>query len=330
MLPLTFPPRLDVASLPTPIVPLQRLSAAWGGPTVWVKRDDLTGSTLSGNKIRKLQYAVAAAMAQGADTLLTCGGLQSNHCRATAVLARQLGLEVVLMLRGDDPGDRTGNHLLDRVLGARMHYVTPEVYADRANVLPQLADELRAAGLRPWVIEEGCSMPEGSWGYIECVQEIAAQQATLGIEFRAIAHAVGSGGTSAGLELGTRALGLTARPLGFAVCDSAAYFRAHVHRLMTETSLRYGLGIDAAPSELAIVDHTVGLGYGKTREEELETLVQVARLEGLVLDPVYTGKAMHGLKQEIAAGRFDGDDHILFVHTGGIFGLFPLAQHLPL
>lgn len=326
----TFPHRLDFARLPTPIVPLERLSAAWGGPTIWVKRDDDTGATLTGNKIRKLQYAVAEAMTEGADTLVTCGGRQSNHCRATAILARQLGLDVVLMLRGHDPDDRTGNHLLDRLLGAEIRYVTPEVYAERSRVLLEIADELRASGRVPWIIDEGCSMPAGSWGYIECVREIAEQQAQFGVQFGTIVHAVGSGGTSAGLELGTRLFGLPARVLGFAVCDSRAYFQAHIEKLITATARRYGLAVTVQASELAIDDSSVGAGYGQTRPEELATLVEVARLEGLVLDPVYTGKAMHGLKQAIAAGRFQPTDHVLFLHTGGVFGLFPHADRLPL
>lgn len=325
-----FPHRIDLARLPTPIAPLERLSAAWGGPTIWVKRDDDTGATLTGNKIRKLQYAVAEALADGADTLVTCGGQQSNHCRATAVLARQLGLEVVLMLRGNDPEDRTGNHLLDRILGADVRYVTPEVYADRGRALLEIADDLRARGRTPWVIDEGCSMPVGSWGYIECVREIVEQQAQFGVRFQTIAHAVGSGGTSAGLELGTRLFGLTARVLGFAVCDGRAYFQTHVERLMRETSRRYGLDVAVTPGELDIVDSSVGAGYGRTRPDELETLVEVARCEGLLLDPVYTGKAMHGLKREIAAGRFQRTDHVLFLHTGGVFGVFPHASGLPL
>jgi len=324
----TPPPRLDIARLPTPIHRLERLSAAWGGPSLWVKRDDLTGSVLTGNKIRKLQYAVHEAQREGADTLVTCGGLQSNHCRAAAVLARQLGLDVVLMLRGDGHTDRQGNHLLARIVGAEIRYVSPETYRNRTRELAAIAEELRASSRRPYVISEGCSMPMGVWGYIECAQEIEAQAQALGVSFHTIAHAVGSGGTSAGLELGTQISASRSRVLGFAVCDDTPTFQAQIQVLMQATVDRFGLGLSVSTPN--ILDHSVGAGYAAPSPAELETIVEVARLEGLLLDPVYTGRAMHGLRQEIAAGRFSADDDVLFVHTGGVFGLYPFAQDLPL
>jgi D-cysteine desulfhydrase len=323
------PRRLDVARLPTPIVPLQRTSAQLGGPALWMKRDDLTGSVLSGNKIRKLQYAVAQAQDEGCDVLVTCGGLQSNHCRATAALARIVGLDVVLVLRGEEPPRLEGNFLLDRVFGAEIRFITPEQYADKDAVMADVAGELRARGRKPFVIAEGCSMPIGCWGYIEAAKEIADAQAELGVTFDAIVHAVGSGGTSAGLELGVRMHGVRADVWGINVCDDEDYFRDLVHEIIVKTREAWELDIPLDRGDIGLIDGHVGDGYGKTRPDELQTLVDLARREGVVLDPVYGGKAFHGLLRELADGRFADARNILFIHTGGIFGLQPYADSLP-
>lgn len=324
------PARLDIARLPTPIVPLHRLSAAWGGPRIWIKRDDLTGLELSGNKIRKLQYAVAEAREQGCDTLITCGGVQSNHCRATAALGAQLGMHVVLLLRGTEPDRLEGNYLLDRLMGAQVRLVTPEQYQQRDALMQEVARDLGQQGRRPYVIAEGCSMPIGCWGYAEAMREIADAQKQLGVELDAIVHAMGSGGTAAGLELGKRLHAPGQRLVGIAVCDDAAYFRRIVHGLLSEAIQRWQLGFTVQPDELEILDDHVGLGYGQARPEELRTLVEVARTEGLILDPVYTGKAFHGMRHELTKGRLSSARNVLFVHTGGAFGLSPFAERLPL
>lgn len=323
---MSFPSRLDVARLPTPIAPLHRITAAWGGPALWVKRDDQTGAVLSGNKIRKLQYAGREALDQGCDTLVTCGGIQSNHCRATAALARRLGMQPVLVLRGEAPDRLTGNLFVDRLLGADVRWVTPEAHREHDRVMEEVAERLRADGRRPYVIAEGCSMPIGSWGYIEAAREIADAEKALGVRFDAIVHAVGSGGTSAGLVLGARLFGLQARVWGIPVCDDAAYFRALVGDLCRSTAERFDLPVEIADDELDFVDGYVGEGYARSRPEERGTLVEVARTEGLVLDPVYSGKAMYGLRQEITRGVLSEARNVLFVHTGGVFGLLAQAD----
>lgn len=332
---VALPPRLDVARLPTPVRPLTRLSEAWSGPkgpTLWVKHDDDTGGVLTGNKIRKLQYTVREAQAQGADTLVTCGGIQSNHCRATAALARRLGMEVTLCLRGQAPPRPEGNTLLDVVLGSDIRWWTPEQYADNASGMQAVAEQLRSRGRTPFVVAEGCSQPSGVWGYIEAAQEIAQAQREHSVSFDAVVHAVGSGGTSAGLELGMRLFGVSSEVIGVPVCDDAAYFRARVAALCQDTIRHYDLPPSAMPTDvdedIAMLDGYVGEGYGRSRPEELQTLVQAARLEGVVLDPVYSGKAMHALRTELAHGRLAGMQHVLFVHTGGVFGLAPHAQAL--
>lgn len=322
------PARLDVACLPTRVRPLRRLSEAWEGPTVWIKHDDDTGALLSGNKIRKLQYAVREAIDQGADTLVTCGGLQSNHCRATAALARRMGLRVCLVLRGEAPAMATGNLLLDHVLGAEIEWVTPEQYRKHGAIMDEVAQRQREAGHRPYVIAEGCSMPIGSWGYIEATREIGDAERELGIRFDAIVHAVGSGGTSAGLELGVRLCGLSAEVFGVNVCDDAAYFRERIAGLCAATADRYQLPISVPEEEIDLIDGFVGWGYGRTDREELRALAMLARLEGVVLDPVYSGKAFFALSQMRHEEPFASMRDVLFIHTGGIHGLYPHAKAL--
>jgi D-cysteine desulfhydrase len=322
----SFPPRLEVARLPTPIVLLERLTAAWSGPSLWVKRDDQTDAVLTGNKIRKLQYVVRQALDRRCDTLITCGGIQSNHCRATAALARQVGLRPVLLLRGEAPDVPTGNHFLDVFFGAEIRWVDAEGYRDHERLMEQIADELRHAGHRPFVIAEGCGMPMGSWGYIEAAREIANAERELGVRFDAIVHAVGSGGTSAGLALGLRLFDVQAKLWGVPVCDDGAFFRDVVARLCRETSERFDLGVDVSEADLAFIDGYVGEGYGRSRVEERRTIFEVAQTEGLALDPVYSGKAMHALRHELDGGCLGAAKNILFIHTGGVFGLLPHAE----
>lgn len=330
MLPVEFPPRLDLAQLPTPIVRLDRTSEAWGGPRLWIKRDDDTGGVVTGNKIRKLQYVAKEALSQGAETLITCGGLQSNHCRATAAVARRLGLDVILCLRGSEPATPEGNFLLDRLFGADIRYLTPEEYEENEAYMQAIVAEFDRHGHRAFAIPEGASMPTGAWGYIEACAEIAAAQSALGIEFDAIVSACGSGGTAAGIELGARMFGLSAKVWSINVCDDEDYFRRKIYTIAQGAIDKYGLSTTISASEIGIIDGHVGRGYAQSRPEELALIVEFARREGIVLDPVYSGKAMYGLKQELAGPRFEGAKNVLFIHTGGVFGLFPKTGQLPL
>ncbi len=297
---------------------------------MWIKRDDDTGGLLTGNKIRKLQYVVKKALDEGADTLITCGGLQSNHCRATAVLGRRLGLDVILVLRGEPPARPEGNFLLDRVVGAEIRYVTPEEYERNEEIMRGIADGLDRRGRRAFTISEGASMSTGVWGYIEACAEIAAAESTVGTKFGAIVAAVGSGGTAAGLELGAKLFGLGAKVWGINVCDDEAHFRARIHRIAAEAIEEYGLDVELRAEEIGLIDGYVGSGYARTRPEELRFLVEFGRREGIVLDPVYTGKALYGLSKEWSGDRFADAKDVLFIHTGGVFGLFPKADELPL
>ncbi len=320
--PLPAPPgvRLRLAQRPTPLAPW-RPPGLDADTRVWVKRDDCTGITLSGNKVRKLEFLLADALRQGCDLVVTCGGLQSNHARATAVAARQLGLDCHLFLRTtdtrSDPG-LAGNLLLDRLVGASISLVTPDEYAQRADLMSTFAETVQARGRRPYLIPEGGSNGLGSWGYVEAVRELEEQTQTSGWGFDDIVFACGSGGTAAGLALGVHCSGLPCRVHAVNVCDDAAYFYHRVNGIFTE------MGADLrAEDALDIIDGYVGRGYALNTEAELALIRDVARATGVILDPVYSGKAFMGLARERLQnpGRFKGP-RILFLHTGGLFGLY--------
>ncbi|MBI2893526.1 MAG: D-cysteine desulfhydrase family protein [Deltaproteobacteria bacterium] len=319
-----MPDRISLANLPTPIQPLSRLGRAFG-IDLSVKRDDLTGGADSGNKLRKLELLAADAVAQGADTLVTCGGIQSNHCRATAVVAARLGLRSMLLLRtaevDRDPGYE-GNVLVDRILGARIRLVTPEEYARRAEVMAEVGAELRSEGRKPYLIPEGGSNALGALGYLSCCDEIARQSAE---RWDTIAYACGSGGTGAGLEMGVRQYLEGTRPIGFAVCDDASYFAGVISRLAAEAHDRFGAP-EVPRAEIRIDDRYKGVGYAKSRPEELVRIREAARAEGLVTDPVYTGKALHGLLCELERDPRAFGRRVLFIFTGGLYGLFAAGE----
>lgn len=329
MNPWHYPHKLALACLPTPLQLLGRLSDRLGtGQRLWVKRDDLTGAAISGNKVRKLEFTLAEAQAQGADTVITCGGVQSNHCRATAVLGAQLGLKVHLILRGtpEELDPLCGNVLLDALCGASIELHPPAVYTRQFHKLADSAlQRSRDAGHSPYWITTGASDAVGVWGYVAACEELQAQFAQHGVENPHIVCASGSGGTQAGLVAGNALHELGATVWGMAVCDDEAYFTRKVSEDLAAWQQRYNTPFVPAPSDIRVIDAYIGDGYAKASDELLGFIADVARLEGLLLDPVYTGKAFYGLVNEIQHGRFDGVRDIVFIHTGGIFGLQPYA-----
>jgi len=319
---VNLPDRLSLARLPTPLQRMDRLSDAWGGPTVWIKRDDLTGFEVSGNKIRKLEFHLAAALSAGTDTLITCGAAQSNHCRATAFAAAPLGLETILLLRtpdGQPPALSEGNHLLMDLAGARIRYVTPGQYADRDGLMESVADEVRSGGGVPWVIAEGASDAMGMWGFVAAMEELAGQLDGLP-PMAAIWHAASSGGTTAGMAWGAGRLGMEVPVVGCCIGEAASAVQARIETIWGEAALVSG-GAVPEVGPLLIDDH-VGLGYGRATPEELAIQAKATRLTGMLLDPTYTGKALAGLKREIDAGRYGPGDDVVFWHTGGGFAAF--------
>jgi D-cysteine desulfhydrase len=303
-----------LAQTPTPLQRLSRLSQALGAD-VWIKRDDLTGSVLSGNKVRKLELLLGDAVAQGCDIVLTTGGLQSNHARATAWAARSIGIEAGLLLRGTLPAVPEGNLLLDRLAGAQLRTCTAEEYRwERDALLASWAGELRGKGRRPYVVPEGGSNALGSAAYTAAPSE---QEALWNAAHHVVA--VGSGGTLAGLAMA----GVPGQVHGIAVCDDAATFEARVSAIAADAAA-WGL-TPPRDGGWEVIEGFQGPAYAVATPEIWETIAWVARLEGIALDPVYTGKAMHALVQRAAgwSGR------IVFWHTGGMFGLFGRGAEIP-
>lgn len=321
---LVYPRKIGLAQTPTPLQFLERASREWGrGHRLWVKRDDLTGCALSGNKVRKLEFITAHAIDNGCDTLITCGGLQSNHCRATALAGAQLGLRVHLLLRGVPPADREGNLLLDHLAGAAVSCYPAQQYASELDtLLAHWQEHYAAQGHKALVVPTGGSDGIGAWGYIAACEELAQDFACAGIRQAHIVTATGSGGTQTGLTLGAALHRLPATVWGVNVCDDETYFMNKVASDAEQWRQRYP-GVPAIEVSPRVLDGYVGQGYAVADPSIFDLIGELCRLEGLVLDPVYTGKAFAGMLAELAAGRFEGCRDIVFVHTGGIFGLFP-------
>jgi D-cysteine desulfhydrase len=322
-------PRLALAHAPTPLVRPARLAKA-AGVDLWVKRDDMTGGPEAGNKIRKLEFLLADAVAQKANVVITCGGIQSNHARATALCAAALGMKSVLFLRTTDPdleaarAPLEGNLLLDRMVGAEIRLITPADYRDRAQLMAEAAEGLRARKRRPYVIPEGGSNGLGSLGYVAAMGEIR-EQLDRGIAgggaFDVVIHACGSGGTAAGVALGAARFEVAKEVRPMAVCDNAKFFEGVIARIAAEArALAPELeGI----AKVTVDDRAKGPAYAVSTPEQRELIVLAARKSGLILDPVYTGKAFAGMWAQAERGELR-DARVLFLHTGGLPGL--LAQ----
>lgn len=283
-----------------------------------MKRDDLLSFAMGGNKVRKLQTVLAQARAAGADTLITCGGLQSNHCRVTAAAGASVGMNVHLVVNGAPQDRPTGNALLDRLFGATVHHV--ESRAARDTTMAAVAEQLTAAGRRPYVIPLGASTPIGAAGFARGVEELL----TAGISPTVIVHSTSSGGTQAGLIAGCALFGLKARVIGISADEAAGNLSAIVHGLLEAMAVTLGaspsaVGLDRA---IAVDDTFVGEGYGIPTAQSSGALELVARTEGIVLDPVYTAKAMAGFLQFVRSPQVTTADRVLFWHTGGQAGLF--------
>lgn len=324
---IEYPERIELANTPTPLVPLEATGRRLG-VELWIKRDDMTGVELSGNKVRKLEFLLADARAAGADVVVTGGGEQSNHCRATALAAARLGMRAHLLLRCDDPGSPPavrGNILLDALAGAEIVWIDRDTWARREQAFAEAADELRAAGHTPYVIPEGGSNALGSWGYVGCAEELERDLSMLSPRPTTVVYACGSGGTGAGLVAGAEMLSWAARGhrvAGVNVCDDRDYFVEVIGRITGD------MGLDIDPARIDIVDGYVGRGYALSRPEELALIAEVARTEGVLLDPVYTGKAFYGLVSELERDPTRFGQRIVFLHTGGVFGLFPRADEI--
>ncbi len=317
--------RVSIAHLPTFLEPLTRLTAHLGGPELWIKRDDQTGLATGGNKTRKLEYLVADALAQEADTLVTAGAAQSNHARQTAAAAAKFGLACTLALRGKEPTQVRGNLLLDRLLGAEVVWAEDQPLP---NVMGQVAEELQAAGHRPYVIPYGGSNPVGASGYVAAMEELLAQCAERDLHFDHVVLPSSSGGTQAGLAVGARVLGFEGHILGISIDLQADALRYRLGDLATATAGHLELELTFAPEGFSVDDGYLGGGYGVVGDLEREAIRTVASTEGVLLDPVYTGRAFGGLLDLIRRSAFQPDERVLFWHTGGTAGLFAYGGEL--
>lgn len=323
--------RIPLGLLPTPI---QRWTPPGlpEGVELYIKRDDLTGMQLSGNKVRKLEFILAEAKAKGHDCVVTLGGIQSNHARATAVAARYVGLDAHLILRtsraivDQDPG-LVGNLMLNRLMGAHIHLVSKEEYSQHGQVVlgEALVAQLQQEGRNPYLIPVGGSSGLGTWGYIEMANEVLRQASEEGLGLTDIVTACGSGGTTAGLAVGATLSGSGIRVTGYMVCDDETYFRNHIiNDILPTIGLGSG-GPSGCPDMLSVCRfvQAKGKGYAMSSREELQTVCDVAAATGVVLDPVYTGKAVHKMIEEMnrSPEKWSGRS-VLFVHTGGLLGLY--------
>ena len=326
-------PRVQLAHLPTPLEPLPRLSEHLGGPQIWVKRDDCTGLATGGNKTRKLEFSMAEALARKADTVITVGAVQSNHVRQTAAAACKLGLkcEVLLEHRVRDPSDwyaNSGNVLLDRIFGANLREYPGGTDFDAA--MAEVAAEVEAAGGRPYLVPGGASNAVGALGYVNCALELLEQTDRRGFTIDHLVTATGSAGTQAGLVVGLKAARPEVPLLGIGVNVPREQQEGKVYKLACETAEYIGKpGLVAREDVVANCDY-VGPGYGLWTESMNEAVLLAARLEGLLFDPVYSGKALAGLIDQVRKGSLRDADNIVFLHTGGAAGLFAYADQLRL
>lgn len=317
---MQLPRRISLASTPTPLEPFDRLGEEWGGPRIWVKRDDLTGFELSGNKVRKLEYHLAAAQDAGASVVITTGAEQSNHCRATALAAARLGLACTLFIRtadGAQPAEISGNHRLHHAAGAEIIYVTPAQYADRDALMAAEAERCAGQGAVAWVIPEGASDALGMWGMATAFAELHEQVAMVRGQVAAVWHASSSAGTTAGLGWMSDRLQSTIPLVATSVGDPADQLESSVHRIWADACAQFGGSTPRPPLE--VTDRYIGGGYGVADAGQRAVVDEATRLTGLLFDPTYTGKAIYGLWQAIRSGRYGRGDDVVFWHTGGGF-----------
>ena len=309
-------PRLRLAHLPTPVETLPRLCDALGGPRLLIKRDDQTGLAFGGNKTRKLEFLVAEAREQGAKTLISGGALQSNHCRQTAAAAARFGFECILVLTGDKSQRASGNLLLDQLFGTEIVYVADR--KDRDGILQETFDRATNEGKKPYLVPYGGSNATGALGYAFAMKELIDQNVFADW----IVFASSSGGTQAGLLLGQRIFGFSGRVLGISVDESEEWLTNEVSKLASATSEKVGERIEFTPADVLVNANYCGAGYGIVTERERETIHMFASSEGLLLDPVYTGRAAAGMIDLIRTGFFKTNETVLFLHTGGQPALF--------
>lgn len=307
--------RTPIAHLPTPIEELPSLSSALGGPQIWVKRDDQTGLAFGGNKTRKLEYLISEALSHGCRTLITAGAIQSNHCRQTAAAARRVGMDCILVLNGEEPEDPVGNTYLDLLFGAELVWTSLE---KRGEMLSEVYTQAEGEGKKPFLVPYGGSSPVGAAAYVYALRELVSQ----GLEPDWLIFASSSGGTHAGLALGKEILGFKGKMLGISIDKSAGSFKTTIANLVKETANKFDIATNIAEKDILLDERYLGAGYALMGEREKEAIHLFASLEGLLIDPVYTGRAAGGMIDLIRRGEISKKETVLFWHTGGTPALF--------
>ena len=316
-------PRVRLGVFPTPFYRLDRLSEQYGRG-IWIKRDDLCGVALGGSKVRKLEFVLAEALDQGCDTVFTTGGAQSNHAALTAACAARLGMKCILLLKRRGVTEHRGNLVLDDIFGAEVRLLDTDSYDDVYAEMHRMGEALEQAGHKCCYIPVGGSTALGALGYASCVREFTVQALAAGVRLGHIVSATGSGGTTAGLLLGARLFMPGAKVTGVAVDTDP--FQDIVPRLAEEAAALLERSLQREKNDFEMVDH-VGPGYAVPNPEDTPYIEELARTEGILLDPVYTGKAFAAMMQLLRQGYFDGEEDLLFLHTGGAAALF--AMDLP-
>lgn len=320
--------RQSLGFFPTPLIELVNLSRALKGPRIFIKRDDQSGLAMGGNKTRKLEYLVADALQKGCDTLITGGAAQSNHCRQTAAATAQCGLHCHLVLGGKAPKHSDGNLLLDKLLGAQIHWSGS---LRKGENIPEIAARLTAQGRRPYIIPYGGSNALGAIGFVTAFDELTVQAKAADVKFSNLIFASSSGGTHAGLVLGKLLSSDSINITGISIEkpeNTNQPFAELIFDLIKTSAASIGVNIKIALSDIQLRDEFVGQGYGIVGKPEREAIAVLARTEGILLDPVYTARAMAGLIAMVKAGEFNQNENILFWHTGGAPALFPYADNI--
>lgn len=321
-------PYVYLDDLNTPFYKLESLTSHLKGPEIFIKRDDMTGLGLGGNKIRKLEYLLADARSKGADWLITTGGIQSNHTRITGACARKAGMECAVILKGIEPEVHRGNLFLSDILGMEIHYLHPDLYFDKINEeMEKLAEKKRAEGHTPYLIPVGGATPLGSCGYIRFVEELAEQQKKMDIKLDTIVISLGACGTMAGILVGVDIFMPGTKVVGVSVSGTCEAAGNKVAAIATDAANMVGLDKQYKLDDLEIYDQYIGKAYGIPSPEAIDAIYLLARKEGIFLDPVYTGKGMSGLIDLVGKGRFVKGEKIMFLHTGGAPALFAYEDY---
>ncbi|HKZ95173.1 MAG TPA: D-cysteine desulfhydrase family protein [Candidatus Bathyarchaeia archaeon] len=321
-------PRVRLVHLPTPLERMPRLTASLNGPQLWIKREDCTGLAFGGNKERKAEFALGDALSKKADVVITTGPTQSNHARATAAAASKLGVKAILVITGEEPGSYDGNLLLNRLLGAEIRLLGGKPSkSDRARFMEEIAADLRKMGHIPYVIPAGASYPPGAAAYVNAMLELLRQARDYGFKIDNIVHAAGSGGTQAGLVLADKALGSEVAILG--ICAEPGIKNKLIEEtvgIAVKTASLLDLKTNVMSDDVVLNEDYVGEACEKPTSEALRAIKLVAQTEGILLDPIYTGRAMAGLINLIKQGHYKRDDNVVFLHTGGTPALFPYRK----